>query len=135
MGNDIRLSRLVGNTGSLLVDHVLRLGLGFFVNIWIARIRDPDRFSVYRYVYARAGLFAALCPLGLDRVVVRDLKDESAREAEILGRAFVLRPVGGVAPPVQAIAAFAVILPGGVEVRFFPAVAVTFKRRAHATVH
>ena len=89
------LHRILGNTGWLFADRILRMGVGLFVGVWVARYLGPIQFGLYNYSFAFVSLFGFLATLGLDGIVVRDIVRDSSRKAEILGTSFVLKLVGG----------------------------------------
>lgn len=45
---DTELRKVIGNTGWLVSDRFLRLGVGFFVGAWVARYLSPERFGLLR---------------------------------------------------------------------------------------
>jgi len=78
------------------VEKILRMGIGLFVGIWVARYLGPAQYGLLSYAHSFVGLFAAIASLGLDGVVVRELVKQPAKEKEILGTAFVLKLIGAV---------------------------------------
>jgi O-antigen/teichoic acid export membrane protein len=92
----------------LLGEKILRVVVGLFVGVWVARYLGPDRFGLLSYAMAFVGLFSAISTLGLDGIVVRELvKDENKRD-KLIGTAFWLKLAGG----------FAVLLVLAVAVNF-----------------
>lgn len=85
------LQGAIGNTGWLLGDRLLRLSLGLFVGIWVARYLGPDQFGIISYAVALIAIFGAFANLGLDSVVVRDLVHDPEAKNDLLGSAFALR--------------------------------------------
>ena len=82
------------NTSWLFAEKVLRMIVGLFVGIWIARYLGPEQFGLFSYAGAFVGLFTAISTLGLDGIIVRELvKDESKRDV-LLGTAFRLKLMG-----------------------------------------
>ena len=68
------------NTSWLFGEKILRMIVGLFVGIWVARYLGPEQFGLLSYAGAFVGLFTAFATLGLDGIVVRELvKDESRR--------------------------------------------------------
>src|SRR5690348_14183303 len=67
------LQNLIGNTGWLFADRILRMSVGLVVSVWIARFLGPDQYGLFNYALAFVALFSILATLGLDRIVVRDL--------------------------------------------------------------
>ena len=98
-----RLRGIVVNTGWLFVDRILRMGVGLFVGVWVARYLGVQQFGVFNYATAFVALFSTLSTLGLDAIVVRSIVREPEKRAEILGTAFWLKLFGGVVALVLAV--------------------------------
>lgn len=82
------------NTSWLFGERILRMAVGLFVGIWVARYLGPEEFGLFSYASAFVGIFATVATLGLDEIVIRELvKDESKRDL-LLGTAFVLKIIG-----------------------------------------
>jgi O-antigen/teichoic acid export membrane protein len=90
------LHKIIANIGWLLCDHVLRMGLGLFVGIWLARYLGPEQFGIFNYALAFVTLFGEVAAVWVDAIAVRDIvRDPSSRE-EILGTAFSIKFLSGV---------------------------------------
>ena len=89
------LRKIIVNTGWLFSLKVLRILIGLFVSVWLARYLGPDRFGAFSYAIAFVTLFTPIAQLGLEGLVVRDIVREPAERGEILGTVFFLRLVGG----------------------------------------
>lgn len=98
-----RLRKIIANTGWLFADRILRMGVGLFVGVWVARYLGVQQFGVFNYATAFVALFSTLSTLGLDGIVVRSIVREPEKRAEILGTAFWLKLFGGVAALVLAV--------------------------------
>lgn len=82
------------NTSWLFAEKILRMSIGLFVSVWVARYLGPEQYGLYSYVLSFVGLFAVFATLGLDSIVVKELvKDEKNRDI-ILGTAFRLKQFG-----------------------------------------
>lgn len=90
------LRSLAANASWLVADRVVRLGVGLFVNIWIARYLGPADFGLFNYAQAIATMFSFASTLGLPEILMRDLVGQPDRKRLILASAFILR-VGGAA--------------------------------------
>lgn len=105
------LRDIVANTGWLFADKVIRMGVGLFVGVWVARYLGPSRFGLLNYTGAFVALFSVFATLGLDGIVVREIvRDRSSRE-EILGTAFFMKLSGGVATLVFSLAGISILRP------------------------
>ncbi|MCK4842950.1 MAG: flippase [Methylococcales bacterium] len=82
------------NTSWLLGEKIMRMVVGLFVGIWVARYLGPEQFGLFSYAQSFVGLFTAIATLGLNGIVVRELvKDESRRDS-LIGTAFWLKVIG-----------------------------------------
>jgi len=82
------------NTVWLLSEKILRIIVGLFVGVWVARYLGPEQFGLFSYAQSFVGLFTAVATLGLDSIVVRELvKDETQRD-KLIGTAFWLKIIG-----------------------------------------
>ncbi|EDQ01571.1 flippase [Shewanella benthica] len=82
------------NTSWLLGEKILRMTVGLFIGIWVARYLGPEQFGLFSYAQSFVVLFSAFATLGLDGIVIRKLvKDESQRD-KLLGTAFTLKLIG-----------------------------------------
>ena len=87
---------IIANTGWLFADRILRMGVGLFVGVWVARYLGAKQFGLFNYATAFVILFSPLATLGLERVVVQHLVRDCSIKDEILGTAFWLKLFGGV---------------------------------------
>jgi polysaccharide transporter, PST family len=90
------LRKIISNTGWLFFDRAVRMGVGLFVGVWVARYLGPEQFGVYDYALAFVLLFSTVTTL-VDDVVVRDLVRYTTHSGKTLGTAFALKLLGGVA--------------------------------------
>ncbi|MFM2430397.1 MAG: hypothetical protein RLZZ511_1610 [Cyanobacteriota bacterium] len=91
------LRKIIANTGWLFADKILRMGVGLFVGVWVARYLGVERFGLFSYVTAFTALFATLATLGLPSLVIRTITHEPEKREEILGTTFWLQLFGGIA--------------------------------------
>ena len=82
------------NTSWLFFEKILRMFVGLFVGIWVARYLGPERFGLFLYAQSFVGLFTAIATLGLDSIVVRELVKDETKAIEIIGTAFYLKLMG-----------------------------------------
>ncbi len=82
------------NTSWLLGEKLLRMTLGLFVGIWVARYLGPERFGLFSYAQSFVALFATIATLGLDGIVIRELVNDEKQRKKLLGTAFILKLIG-----------------------------------------
>lgn len=86
--------RYAKNTSWLMGEKILRMAVGLFVGVWVARYLGPEQYGLLSYAQSFVFLFTAFATLGLDSIVVRELvKDDSQRDV-LLGTSFALKLVG-----------------------------------------
>jgi len=82
------------NTSWLFGEKILRMVVGLFVGIWVARYLGPEQFGLFSYTQSFVGLFTAIATLGLDGIVVRELVRDESRRDELIETAFWLKFIG-----------------------------------------
>ena len=105
------LQKVLGNTGWLFADRLLRMGVGLLVGIWIARYLGPARYGMLSYAASLVGIFTSFAILGLEGIIIRDLVRFPEREPEILGTTFTLRLLAGFCSYLLAIATVFILRP------------------------
>lgn len=100
--------RYFANTSWLFAEKILRMTIGLFVGIWVARYLGPDKLGLLSYAQSFVGIFVAITTLGLDTIVVRELVRDENKRNHLLGTAFGLR----------FIAAFFLLMILGIAVQF-----------------
>jgi O-antigen/teichoic acid export membrane protein len=90
------LQKAIGNTGWLFAENIIRLGVNFFVGVWLARYLGPEQYGLFSYALAFVALFAPLGLLGLEDIVIRNIVRDPSSTDEIIGTSFALKLLGGV---------------------------------------
>jgi len=93
--NNAGFRRYFANTSWLFGEKILRMGVGLFVGVWVARYLGPEQFGLFSYVQSFVGLFAFIATLGLDSIIVRELVQDESRRDVLIGTAFGLKLIGG----------------------------------------
>jgi len=105
------LQNVVSNTGWLFAEKMVRMGVGLFVGVWVARFLGPEQFGYLSFALAFVSLFSAIAGLGLDGIVVRDLVCDPSGKDEILGTAFILKLLSGAFTFLTVLAAIRMLRP------------------------
>jgi len=105
------LRKIMGNMGWLMVDRVVRMGMGLFVGVWVARYLGPVQFGSLNFALAFVALFGTVTTLGLEGIVVREVLHNAQDTHEILGTTLALRSGGGLLAVGLSIATLRVIQP------------------------
>ena len=106
------LKQILDNAGWLFFDKLLRLGVGLFVGVWIARYLGPEQYGLWSFTMAFTALFAAIATLGVDRTVVSELVKHPELRNELLGSALRLKIIGGILALLMSIGAIALMRRG-----------------------
>lgn len=94
--NNAGLRRYAANISWMMGEKILRMFVGLFVGIWVARYLGPEQFGLLSYAQSFVFLFTVIATLGLDGIVVRDIVKNECQCDELLGTAFVLKLIGAV---------------------------------------
>lgn len=99
ISNNPVIKKIFFNSGWLFVDKVIRLIIGLVVGAWTARYLGPTNYGLLSYSQAFVAIYASIVTFGIDGLVIRDLAKEKdyERKKEILGTAFRIRLIGGIA--------------------------------------
>ncbi len=84
------------NFGWLLMDRGTRLSISVLVSTWVARYLGPENFGLLNFAASLTAIFAAVVPLGIDGLVVRDLLTRSEDRGKIVGTTLGLRLVAAI---------------------------------------
>ena len=109
--NEPNLVKIVNNIGWLFFDKILRMGIGFFLGVWIARYLGPEQFGLFNYANAYVALFGAIATCGLNGIVVKDLVILPKNANVTLGTAFVLQFISGLVALLLIVGSIAWIRP------------------------
>ncbi len=73
---------------------MVKLTIGLYISIWVARYLGPEQFGIFNYAHSYVALFAIFSTLGLDGIVVRELVKGEYQRDELLGTSFILKLTG-----------------------------------------
>ena len=79
----------------LMLDRIVRMGMGLFVGVWVARFLGPAQFGSLNFALAFVALFSTATTLGLDGIVIREVIHHPSDTREILGATLGLRLFAG----------------------------------------
>ena len=105
------LVKIVDNIGWLFFDKILRMSVGLFVMVWVARYLGPEQFGLLNFATAFTGLFGAVAALGLQGIVVRDIVRDPESAKVTLGTAALLQLIGGLISFLLILGAIAYLRP------------------------
>ena len=109
-------NRSFSNMLWLIGDSVFRLGLGFFVSVWLARFLGPDGFGIYNYSFALIAVATAFAALGMNGVIVKELVRDPQKKDVLMGSSFGLQLIGGVMSSIAIVLILPMLRPNDSEV-------------------
>ena len=86
--------RYFKNSSWLFAEKVLRMAVGLFVGVWVARYLGPEQFGLLSYAQAFVALFTVIASFGLDDVLVRELVKDTTKRDALMGTVFRLKLIG-----------------------------------------
>lgn len=81
----------IKNALVLMFDTVIKILVGFFLTVLIARAFGPGKFGEVNYVYAVIEILQILVMFGFDDIVLRDLGEKKIKDSVILSNSVFLR--------------------------------------------
>ena len=84
------------NTSWLFAEKIIRMVVGLFVGVWVARYLGPEKFGLLSFAHSFVGLFTIFATLGLDEIVVRELVKNESKKDSLVGTTFWLKLVGAI---------------------------------------
>ena len=82
------------NISWLFFERILRITVGLFVSVWVAKYLGPKQFGFFSYTLSFVGLFAFIATISHNSIVVRELVKNPNYNDEIVSTAFWLRIMG-----------------------------------------
>lgn len=89
-------NRIAQNAGWLIFGKVGQMVVNFLIGLLTARFLGPSNYGLLNYAAAYTAFFTAICTLGINSVLVKEILDRPAKQGTTLGTALGLRGVAGV---------------------------------------
>lgn len=81
------------NAGWLILGKIVQMAIGFFVGVLTARYLGPSNYGIINYIGAYIAFFTALCTLGINSVIVKEIIDHPYCEGEVIGTSIILKSI------------------------------------------
>jgi len=108
----------VKNISFLILENFVRLGLGFFVSVFVARHLGPQAYGHFNYVISFVFLFIPFYVFGIDEVMIKDLVEKQKENDVILATAFFMKLFGGIVAILCCVMSSLFILDMATDVRY-----------------
>lgn len=93
--NSSGLKRYLLNTYWLFTTQGVRLLIGLFISLWVARYLGPEQYGTYNYVMSWIYIFVAISSFGITDILIKKLVENKNMSSLILNNAFYLRIMTG----------------------------------------
>jgi len=84
------------NTSWLFAEKILRMIVGLFIGIWVARYLGPEQFGLFSYAQSFVGLFILIASLGIDEIVIAKLIKNQKLSMTLIATSFYLKLIGAI---------------------------------------
>jgi PST family polysaccharide transporter len=114
----------------MMLERIVRLGIGVAVTGIVARYLGPEKFGTLNFAVGFTGMLVFLNQLGLEHVLVRNLRQRPQDTYSYLGSALLVRFVGSCVLVAVSLVGISLLRPSADGIRlivFFLALAHTFK--------
>lgn len=88
--------KAVNSLAWLVADKLFKLVMAAVIGIWVIRYLGPDRYGQWSLLLSWLFLITSVAPLGLDRVIIRDLATTPDDRQAIMGGTLVFRFLAGI---------------------------------------
>lgn len=85
------IRKLLSNTSWLMSERILKMFVGLFVGVLVARSLGPEQYGQLSYAISMLLLFTMITHLGLDGMAVRDQVSRPKDKNSILGTVFIMK--------------------------------------------
>ena len=87
----ILANKEIKNAGWLIGGRIFQMLLSLIVGVLTARFLGPQNFGVINYAAAFTSLFASVCTLGINSVIIKDFVDNPSEQGEAIGSSILMR--------------------------------------------
>lgn len=77
--------QVVRNSGWLISERLMRMGLAFLVSIWVIRYLGDEQYGILSYAISITTIADVIAQMGMRSIVVRELVEDPEHESEIIG--------------------------------------------------
>lgn len=100
------------------LENILRLGIGFFLSVWLARHLGAEQYGYFSYVISFVTILLPLYSFANDEVTVKRLI-ENENHSQVMTSSFILKFLGSLLSFILLNIAVWVIGPNNTEIKFF----------------
>ena len=72
---------------------ILRVVVGLFIGLWVARYLGPDNFGILSYALTIITIFSVFVSFGIDNVIIKELVEDKSLKYSILKTSYFIKIV------------------------------------------
>lgn len=89
-------NKFIGNTSWLIFGRVAQMFISFVISMITARYLGPSNYGIINYVNSYISFFTAICNLGLNSVILKELVDRPDSQGETMGTVIGMRIISSI---------------------------------------
>ena len=89
-------NKFIGNTSWLIFGRVVQMLISFVISMITARYLGPSNYGIISYVNSYISFFTAVCNLGLNSVILKELVDRPNSQGETMGTVIGMRIISSI---------------------------------------
>ena len=86
-------NKFLGNASWLIIGRVGQMFISFIISMITARYLGPSNYGVINYVHSYISFFTAICNLGINSVLIKELIDRPETQGETMGTVITMRVI------------------------------------------
>ena len=95
MENKFNLKKIFGNSMWQIGEKIATMVISIVVSALVARYLGVEKFGLVNYIISIVSLFTTFSTLGMEKITIKDILDNTENEGKILGTSFFIRIIGG----------------------------------------
>jgi O-antigen/teichoic acid export membrane protein len=84
-------NKVIKNSSWIIGERILQMLISLIISMLIARYLGPTNYGILTYTSSFIALFATLCQLGLENVIIKQLVENPGQEGYVLGTGIAMR--------------------------------------------
>lgn len=86
-------NKIIKNTGWMIGERIIQMSIGIIIGAITARYLGPSNYGIINYGDAYISFFYAICTLGLDGIIIKELVEKPQKQGITLGTGIMMRMI------------------------------------------
>lgn len=78
-------NKIVQNAGWIIAEKIIQMAISLIISLITARYLGPANYGIINYAAAYTGIFFSLSTLGINSIIVKEIKDNPLEEGKVMG--------------------------------------------------